>query len=225
MDSSNISYLLFDHDGVLVETEYWYFKATQRGLAHLGIDLPLEGYRQHLVDGASNWDVARQQGIAEKDISSARVNRDRYYQEYLINEDINIEGVGEVLTTLSRRFQMAIVTTSKRQDFELIHASRNIVPHFDFVLCNGEYPRAKPAPDPYLTAIARFGCDRSQALVIEDSERGLRSAVAAGIGCITIHNDFTAHQDLSAADQRLPDLRALAEVLDRGEEAHRTPVK
>jgi len=108
MDFSNISYLLFDHDGVLVETEYWYFKATQRGLAHLGIDLPLAGYRQHLVDGASNWEVARQQGIAEKDISAARANRDRYYQEYLVNEDINIEGVEEVVTiTVSYEYKPA----------------------------------------------------------------------------------------------------------------------
>jgi hypothetical protein len=56
---------------------------------------------------------------------------------------------------------------------------------------------------------------RWQALVNEDSERGLRSAVAADIACITIHNDFTAHQDLSTADQRLPNLRALAELLVR----------
>ncbi len=215
MDFSDISYLLFDHDGVLVETEYWYFKATQRGLADLGIDLPLEGYRQHLVDGRSNWDIPREQGVLEEDIIAARGNRDRYYQHYLKTEDINIEGVEDALATLTRRFHMAIITTSKRQDFELIHESRNIVPHFDFVLCSGDYPRAKPAPDPYLTALSQYGADRSQALVIEDSERGLRSAVAAQISCITVYNEFTAHQDLSAATGHIPDLQALVDLLVR----------
>ena len=56
-----------DHDGVLVDTEYWYFKATQRGIAELGINQPLEGYRQHLVDGGSGWDIAREQGVLEED--------------------------------------------------------------------------------------------------------------------------------------------------------------
>jgi len=215
MDFSDVSYLLFDHDGVLVDTEQWYFAATQRGLADLGIKITFDDYKQHLVDGTPTWDLARDKGISEDRVIAARNNRDRYYQQYLRTEDIDIEGVEEVLAQLAQQFRMAIVTTSKRDDFELIHASRNIVPHMDFVLCHGDYPRAKPAPDPYLTALNRFAVEKGRALIVEDSERGLRSAVAAGVPCITVFNEFTAHQDLSAAVLQVPDLNALADLLVR----------
>ena len=110
---------------------------------------------------------------------------------------------------------MAIVTTSKRVDFELIHQHRDIVRHMDFVLAREDYDQAKPEPEPYLTALSRFGAKPHQALVIEDSERGLRAAVAAKISCVVVANSFTAHQDLSAADYKIASLNALAGLLDR----------
>ena len=211
----NIKYLLFDHDGVLVETEYWYFKATQRAIATLGVSMSFDDYKQHLVDGSPAWDLASDAGCSEDQILAAKIDRDERYQGYLRAESIDIPGVEGVLAKLADSFRMAIVTTSKRDDFELIHKDRNIVPHMEFVLCRGDYPRAKPQPDPYRTALDRFGARKSEALVIEDSARGLRSAVAAGIRCITIHNDFTAHQDLSAADHRVANLAEL-EIFLRG---------
>ena len=51
---------------------------------------------------------------------------------------------------------MAIVTTSKRRDFELIHRERPIIRYMDFVLTIEDYSRAKPDPEPYLTALKRF---------------------------------------------------------------------
>ena len=210
-----VSYLLFDHDGVLVETEYWYFKATQRAIATLGVPMSFDDYKQHLVDGSPAWDLASAAGCSEGQILAAKTDRDEQYQEYLRTEAIDIPGAEEALAKLAESFRMAIVTTSKRDDFELIHKDRNIVPHMEFVLCHGDYSRAKPHPDPYLTALARFGAKKSEALVIEDSARGLRSAVAAGIRCITVHNDFTAHQDLSAADHRVANLAEL-EIFLRG---------
>ena len=53
-----------------------------------------------------------------------------------------------------------------------------------FVLANGDYVSSKPAPDPYLEASRRFGAEPGDAIVVGDSERGLRSAVAAGIDCV-----------------------------------------
>ena len=209
----SIKYLLFDHDGVLVDTEYWYFKATQRAIADLGVDMPFEKYQQHLVDGSPSWDLAREIGSSEEAINVAKQSRDRIYQGYLVSEYIDIEGVEETLSELAKDYAMAIVTTSKRSDFELIHKNRNLVPYMDFVLCNGDYPRTKPHPDPYQTALARFGGMPDEALVIEDSARGLRSALAAGIRCVTVHNEFTAHQDLSAADYRIQTLDALPSLL------------
>ena len=83
----------------------------------------------------------------------------------------------------------------------------------DFVLASGDYPRAKPAPDPYLTALERFGAEPAEAVVVEDSERGLRAAVAAGIDCVVVANDFVRGQDFSRATARIDRLDELPGVI------------
>jgi beta-phosphoglucomutase-like phosphatase (HAD superfamily) len=75
---------------------------------------------------------------------------------------------------------MAIVTTAKRADFKIIHEKRQIRHFMDFVLVREDYKLAKPHPEPYLTGIKRLGATKEETLVVEDSSRGLNSAVAAG---------------------------------------------
>lgn len=77
------------------------------------------------------------------------------------------------------------------------------------------HARSKPAPDPYLEALARFGASPEQALVVEDSERGLRSASAAGIDCVVVRNAFVAGQDFSLATHTIDTLGELPALLER----------
>lgn len=196
-------YVLFDHDGVLVDTEYWYYKAGERALAEIGVTLNLDQYLRDMNQGLGTWVQARAAGVDEETISRRREARDAYYQEYLRTEAIEIEGVVEVLAELSKYVRMAIVTTSKRADFEVIHAKREIVQFMDFVLVREDYTLAKPHPEPYLTGLKRFGAVADETLVVEDSSRGLTSAVAAGIDCAVVYNDFTKGQDFSAASHRI----------------------
>lgn len=212
-------YLLFDHDGVLVDTEHWYFEASRRALAELGIDLELRLYLQNMAQGISTWSLAMTRGIEAALIDRQRERRNRYYQEYLQREDIEIPGVEPVLRGLAEHYRMAIVTTSKRRDFDLIHRGRNIVPLMDFALTREDYHRAKPDPEPYRTALARFGARPDEALVVEDSERGLRSAVAAGIECVVVANQFTRSHDFSAATYRIRSLAELPALLHPGRAA------
>src|SRR5690606_26104804 len=137
------------------------------------------------------WAQAKAAGIDDETINRLRTVRDLYYQEYLRTEAIEIEGVVETLAELSRYVRMAIVTTSKRADFDIIHEARQITRFMDFVLTHEDYEHAKPHPEPYLTGLKRFGATREETLVVEDSLRGLNSAVAAGIECAVVHNDFT----------------------------------
>ncbi|WP_245976547.1 HAD family hydrolase [Paenibacillus prosopidis] len=81
-------------------------------------------------------------------------------------------------------------TTAKRADFQLIHEKRQIRQFMEFVLVREDYERTKPHPEPYLTGLMRFGATKEETLVVEDSNRGLNSAVAAGIDCAIVHNDF-----------------------------------
>ena len=78
------------------------------------------------------------------------------------------------------------------------------------MLAQGDYARAKPEPDPYLRAVERLGLEPDRCLVIEDSERGLRAAKAAGLRCWVIPSRLTAGGRFDAADAVLGDLAAAA---------------
>ncbi len=206
--------LLFDNDGVLVETEKWYYEANVKTLKELGFELPLDKYLRMMAKGRTTWEEPIKNGFTDQEVLEARAVRDRYYQEFLQKEDIEIEGIEEVLKELSKSYQMAIITTSRRVDFELIHNQREIVKYMDFVLCEEDYPRAKPFPDPYLKGVELFQCKKEEAIVIEDSERGLTSAYHAGIDCVIVHNEFTKTHDFSNATHRINRLEELIKLLN-----------
>lgn len=206
-------YVLFDHDGVLVDTEPWYFRAGARALSDVGLTLDEDLYLQDMAEGRGTWARARAAGVDEETIDRMREARDAYYQEYLRTEDIEIDGVVDALAALSPYVRMAIVTTAKRVDFELIHERRGIVAFMDFVLVREDYTAAKPHPEPYLTALRRFGASPDETLVVEDSSRGLTSAVAAGIDCVVVAHDFTRGQDFSRARHRIDRLAELKDLV------------
>ncbi len=208
-------YLLFDNDGVLVETEMWYYEANCMALAELGYDLPFERYMYMMAHGITTWQEPLQNGVSQSVVDNAREKRNLYYQEFIKTKHLTIEGVEEVLQHLSSKYRMAIVTTSRRVDFELIHSKTNIVKYMDFVLCEEDYPRAKPYPDPYLKAVELFGCQKNEALVIEDSQRGLTAAVSAGIECVTVKNAFTQTHDFSKSTYKIDTIRDLVELLKK----------
>ncbi|MEU5155754.1 HAD family phosphatase [Glycomyces sp. NPDC021274] len=210
------AFVLFDHDGVLVDTEAWYFKACERALAEVGVTLDEDRYRRNMTQGGEAWRQAREAGVDEATIDRLRAVRDEYYQEHLRTEAIEIEGVVETLAELAKHVRMAIVTTSRRADFEVIHEHRHIRGFMDFVLVREDYGRSKPHPEPYLTGLQRLGATKEATLVVEDSSRGLQSAVAAGIDCAVVHNDFTQGQDFAQASHRIASLSELKDIILAG---------
>lgn len=206
-------FLLFDHDGVLVDTESWYFEAGRRALSDIGFVIDKDQYLRDMAHGMATWAQARAAGVDESTIAVARAARNAYYQEYLRTQAIEIAGVVEALAELAEVARMAVVTTSRRADFALIHRHRQITDFMDFVLVREDYEHAKPHPEPYLTALRRFGAAPSEALVIEDSARGLASAVAAGIDCVVVDNAFTRSQDFALARHRITHLGELRQLV------------
>jgi HAD superfamily hydrolase (TIGR01509 family) len=209
-----IAYLLWDNDGVLVDTERLYFQATRVVLGEVGVALSRDRYLEWMAVGRSRWELARAEGHSERDIAALRQRRDQLYQGLLRAENIEIEGVCEVLSELASRYRMAIVTSARREDFELIHESRDILRHFSFVVVREDYPNAKPAPDAYALGLQRFGARPDQALAIEDSSRGLASARAAGVACVVVKNAFTAAQNFAGARQVIDSVRELPKALE-----------
>lgn len=207
--------ILFDNDGVLVETELWYFRANEKAMRELGVTLELEYYLELMKHGGNWWELALDRGVSMDTVNLARARRSDYYRHFLRTENILIEGVEEIVADLASRYRMGIVTTSRRVDFELIHHEGKITRHMEFVLCEEDYPRAKPYPDPYLKGLSLMQSHPESTIVVEDSERGLRAAVAAGIECAVVKNSFTASHDFSAATYRIDSLGELESLLTR----------
>jgi beta-phosphoglucomutase-like phosphatase (HAD superfamily) len=70
---------------------------------------------------------------------------------------------------------------------------------FDFVLTREDYKKSKPNPDPFLTAVIQNGLQPKHCIIVEDSERGLTAARAAGIRCIVVPNALTRSRKFSGA--------------------------
>ena len=208
-------FILFDNDGVLVETEPLYFEANVKALKELGIELTFDRYMKIMAKGGTAWELALEAGINQEIIDKKRFQRDIYYQEFIKTRDIKIPNVKEILKELSKKYKMAIITTSRRVDFELIHKNgySGIVDFMEFVLCVEDYPRAKPYPDPYLAGLNKFDASKNETIVVEDSQRGLTSAFNAGIDCVVVKNEFTLTHNFSNASYRINTLEELINIL------------
>ncbi|AXH14772.1 HAD family hydrolase [Malaciobacter mytili LMG 24559] len=206
-------YILFDNDGVLVETEAWYYQANYDILKTLDIHLAFEEYQKIMIRGGTAWELAFNQGYSLKEVENLKEKRDELYQHYLQTKDITIAGINETLEELSKKYKMAIVTTSTRVNFELIHKNRGITKYMDFILCVEDYERAKPHPEPYLKALEKFNATANEAIVVEDSQRGLDSAYSANIDCIIVKNEFTKSHNFNKAKHFIDKFENLKELL------------
>ena len=193
-----IKAIFWDNDGVLVDTERLYFQATQDIMAAAGRPLSEADYLEYFLrQGTGAWHLL--DNVSADEVARLRHARNERYSELLRNEACAIDGVDDVLRQLHGNYTMGIVTSSRRDHFELIHARCDLLRHFDFVLTSDELPRVKPHPDPYLIAIERAGVPAEACIAIEDSERGLQAATAAGIRCIVIPTPLTARGRFDAA--------------------------
>jgi HAD superfamily hydrolase (TIGR01509 family) len=201
--------ILFDNDGVLVDTEHLYFRANRQALAGVGIDLDQAAYVEYFLrEGTGVWHLAEARGLTAGDIEALRAARDRCYYELVGAADIVIPGAPDIVQALAARYRLAIVTSSEPEPFARTHARTGLLPHFEMVLMKGDYERSKPEPDPYLRAVERLRLAPERCLVIEDSERGLRAAKAAGLTCWVIPSVLTVGCRFEAADAVLDDLAA-----------------
>jgi HAD superfamily hydrolase (TIGR01509 family) len=208
------SYIFWDNDGVLVDTERYYFQASQEALAKVGIVLEDKQFAAlSLTQGQSIFDLAQAAGHPAEKLEELRDWRNRRYSELLQLNETLIPGVRTVLNGLFGKLGMAIVTSSRRDHFNTIHSQTGLTPFFDFILTREDYLQTKPSPEPYLLALQKSGCRPEDCLVIEDSPRGLAAAKAAGLTCWVIPGLLTERQQLVHADRILEQISDLQDLL------------
>jgi HAD superfamily hydrolase (TIGR01509 family) len=208
-----IDAIFWDNDGVLVDTEHLYFEATRDVLDTIEIPLTEDDYRElFLLQGRGAWHLAEARGIPPPEVEALRQRRNARYAELISREPRVLPHVLDVVSSLHGRYRMGIVTSSRRDHFEIIHRGTGLLPYFDFVVTADDCPRTKPCPDPYLRAIAASGVDPAAGVAVEDSARGLEAASAAGLRCVIVPSRLTRTQRFDGA-LRLESIRELPALL------------
>ena len=209
--------ILWDNDGVLVDTEQLFYEANRDLFRPLGLELSQRHFFDwYLADNCGAWHLL-EPALTEAQIDEQRSGRNVRYAARLASEHIPaIDGVAEVLASLSPRVRMGVVTSANRDHFDIIHNRLDLVRHFEFVLTHESYTHSKPSPEPYLLGLERLGVHAADALVVEDSPRGLQAATSAGIRCIVLRNALTRSHDFPGAWRvvdTMPQLLAEIELL------------
>ena len=205
--------MLFDLDGVLLETEPLKARAHSLAVAHFGGDVPPIFYAT--VMGMAHAEVRKafmnEGRITPPPDEYSRVFRDRY-QTLIETEARTCPGVPELLSALrEQRYAIALVTSSARWMLDDL-LNRLFPPGtFDATVSADDVEHHKPAPDCYLRALTELQPDR--AVAVEDTTTGVAAAAAAGLPVIVVRHSLNSTHDLSRATRELPSLQQTATVI------------
>lgn len=208
------SAVLFDFDGVLVDTEWAIYQAWKRTFESHGHALPLEIYTRCIGTDFNTWSPKTHlEDLTGRDFDWHDLDSRR--QEEIMAELVNegpMPGVVALLEKLSSiAMPMSVVSSSSHKWVDGWLEKLGLSHHFQTTVCRGDAPRIKPAPDLYLTASARLGIAPAHCLVIEDSLNGLKAAKEAGMSVWIVPNRVTGCLDFSPADRVF---RSLAECME-----------
>jgi HAD superfamily hydrolase (TIGR01509 family) len=175
--------VIFDMDGLLIDSEALFRDSMMHVAARLGYDLPLAAFLKMIgLPAQDSRKVALEHFGADFPFDSFNQAvwdhaRERHEQGVALKP-----GVNELLDYLDTvKLPRAVATSSSHQAVEHQLGRRGLKARFDAIVAAGDYARGKPSPDPYLTAARRLGIDPRDCLALEDSHNGVRAASAAGM--------------------------------------------
>ena len=135
----NTKAIFWDNDGVLVDTERLYFKANKLTFLKHGVELTEELYVENFLNKAyGTWHLLRDKSYSEEKIGEIREERNELYSNLLKDESLPIDGVEEVLKELHGKIKMGVVTSSRKDHFDIIHSRTGFKKYFDFVLTSDD---------------------------------------------------------------------------------------
>jgi HAD superfamily hydrolase (TIGR01509 family) len=193
--------MLWDNDGVLVDTERLFYQANRELFLRFGLDLSeRQFFDWYLADNCGAWHLLGNLQLTNEQVQSLRGERNVRYAQLLEAATLRpVDGVERVLAAWSARLPLGVVTSSNGDHFRQIHDALGLLRHFRFVLTSEDYVNSKPSPEPYVLGLSRLGIAAEQCVVVEDSPRGLQAALAAGLRCIVLRHPLTRHYDFPGA--------------------------
>lgn len=196
-----IKAVLFDMDGVIVNSEHLQFESHKNALAKKGIKISMKDYMDFGIC-RSTLDFYKNISEYKKvdfDIEKTR----KLKKEFFINNVKTLKsrkGVIKLLKDLKKEFKIGLVSSSRKEIISSVLRQLNIENLFEVILSGADISNNKPHPDPYLTAARIIGEPPEDCIAIEDSFHGLKSAKNAGIKCIVIPSEYTINHDFEIAD-------------------------
>ena len=207
-----IKAIVFDFDGLIIDTETPEFDTWQDVFESYGVVLERETWESSI--GLHSLDFNIYKHLAE--LSGQNIEREkvrpRMRRRYLerIEENPVLPGVEEYIGVAQSMGLKLAVASSSSPGWAAGHLkNRGLLNHFEFVLDAGDVVNAKPDPELYTMSAERLGVHAENALAIEDSVNGLTAAKAAGMRCVVVPNPMTKGMDFSSADIRLDSLAEL----------------
>ena len=208
------SAILFDFDGVILDTEWPIYESLREVFLDEGHDLPLQEYVQCIGSDFNIWSPeARLEELTGKtfDWETISVTRNIWIREQIAQYDA-LPGVRDTLAFGHQNgIKAAVVSSSNHRWVDGWLDKLGLLSFFDHIVAREDAPRIKPAPDLYLEAVRRLDLPAPECLVIEDSLNGLKSAHEAGCPVAAIPNRITSCIDFSAAEFQYP---SMVEFLD-----------
>jgi HAD superfamily hydrolase (TIGR01509 family) len=195
-----IQAVLWDNDGLLLDSEALFFNLTRAFFAEAGLCLD-EAYWgvEYLGNAKHSSEIAHELGMAHELVGPLLERRNEAFTERIRHTVPLMPKVRETIESLSGAVRLGLVTGSPRDKVELMHGSNGLLERFDVIVTDDEVRNPKPHPEPYLKALEFLGLGPRQCLAVEDSRRGLASAHAAGIDCIVVPNALTKVQSFELA--------------------------
>lgn len=204
--------LIFDFDGVILDSETPEYHTWLQICARYGVDIPLETWEKGLGSSLDAFDpIMHLEKTLGKPVDYDALLRE---QKNLLNESLKhqppLPGVKDYLNSAKAAGVKIAVASSSPLAWVAGNLRRLLLWEFFDVVCTQEDVRSvKPDPDLFLLALERLAVLPEQAVVIEDSPNGILAARRAGIFVIAVPTPISSQLDLSQANLILPSLNAL----------------
>lgn len=195
--------IIFDMDGVLINSEPQHYEAYERMLQRFGLTMPYEEFKGFIGSTCAKLN----EYIAEKfpiDLTPEQIHVEMMKERDWITETkgyIPVPGACDFVKMLKKQgMKLAVASSSPMEDILAATEQLGIKEYFDELISGSELANPKPAPDVFLKAIASVGLKPEECLVIEDSGNGVLAGKAAGCAVLAFYNPDSGNQDLGPAD-------------------------
>jgi HAD superfamily hydrolase (TIGR01509 family) len=207
-----IDAVVFDLDGLLLDTEQVWDEVREGLVRERGGRWHDRAQADMMGMSSTEWSryLHEELGLREPPEELNRIVVERMEERYRRQLPL-VDGAVEAVRRLAESWPLGLASSSNRQLIDLALDLMDVAELFRATVSSEEVDRGKPAPDVYLEAARRLGVSPENAVAVEDSASGIRSAKAAGMGVIAIPNAHFPPPDwvLELADVRLDSLAAL----------------